>query len=556
MPRIIVCLFISLSLGFGSHAQTPGKPFILPVQGDPGLDTWLLGQAYGNTTGAFNFGDLWYEAGQGLHFGLDFSAPCGTPLVAVADGFVAFVDNFGFGSRPHNVILRHPELGLTTLYGHLQTRSALVEGQPVSQGDVIGLSGDPDETCESRPHLHFEVRSADFRTALNPVEYIEANWHNLASIGRFGNRFFQQDLTNPRRWMSLDDQPDVAFGGAILNNYAAAWPPARGEEPPDSAAPPRTLAPFPADATMTLRRIGFDSCCWDYWWHPTQADHFFTVDGAAGQVASVFQWSAESGEIQTSVGTAPRPFYSPDHSHTVTRADDASVQIRNLQTDEAWLVNTGGPLPAISPDNQRLMWQQFSAASVPGGEEPAVQLTVSDIRGGNAQQYDMVAGANAMWLDDVRLLLTVSQRPYTTIAVFNTLDDSLSVLGQWYRPRGITVAPGGGHLLFYLMTQPDPAENGLYLLETTAGASPQRLDWFGGWRWRDSSSLYYIPFEPDAPSQRLLLYDIRTGQSRALTDPATQPFTIMNGNWEVSADGSRIAFHNALDRNLWFLEAE
>ena len=49
--------------------------------------------------------------------------------MAVADGVVAFVDNAGFGSAPHNVILRHPEVGVTSLYGHLLERSALIEGQ-------------------------------------------------------------------------------------------------------------------------------------------------------------------------------------------------------------------------------------------------------------------------------------------------------------------------------------------------------------------------------------------------------------------------------------------
>lgn len=556
MSRIIASLLCVFIFGLSLHAQTPEKPLILPMQGDPGIDTWLLGQAYGNTTGAFNFGDLWYEAGQGLHFGLDFSAPCGTPLVAVADGFVVFVDNFGFGSRPHNVILRHPDIGLTTLYGHLQMRSSLVEGQPIAQGDLIGVSGDPDETCESRPHLHFEVRSIDYRTALNPVDYIDANWHNLASIGRFGNRFFQQDLNNPRRWMSLDDQPDVAFGGAILNNYTVAWPPAFGETPPASAAPTRNLDAIAPDSTINLRRIGFDSCCWEYWWHPTQADQFFTVDGGVGQLASIFQWSAATGEIQATIGTAPRPFYAPDQSHVITPVDEQNVQIQNVEAGESWLVNTGGFVPAISPDNQRLMWQQFSSESVPGGAEPTVRLTVSDVRGENQKPYDLAAGADAMWLDETRLLLTVSERPYVTLAIFNTLDDRVVVLGRWYRPRGLSVAPGGRHVLFYLMTQPNPADNGLYLLEMAEGAQPQKLDWFGGWRWRDSHSVFYIPFEPDAPSQRLLLYDIRTGETRPLTDPATQPFTIMNGNWAVSADGNRIAFHNAVDRNLWFLEVE
>src|SRR6478735_2651418 len=112
MKKLSIFLLLLLWANF-SEAQTATKPMILPFQDPPNAGTWLLGQAYGNTTGAYNFGDEWYSAGQGLHFGLDFSAACGTPLVATAAGVVAQVDNLGFGSAPHNLILRHEELGLT-----------------------------------------------------------------------------------------------------------------------------------------------------------------------------------------------------------------------------------------------------------------------------------------------------------------------------------------------------------------------------------------------------------------------------------------------------------
>ncbi|MDX1522177.1 MAG: hypothetical protein R3264_11155, partial [Anaerolineae bacterium] len=49
-------------------------PFILPFAEPPGPSTWLLGQSYGNTTGAFVQREIFYQAGQGIHFGLDFSA--------------------------------------------------------------------------------------------------------------------------------------------------------------------------------------------------------------------------------------------------------------------------------------------------------------------------------------------------------------------------------------------------------------------------------------------------------------------------------------------------
>ena len=213
---IVICIvLLVLVIGLSSDvtAQTTERPLIMPASGMPSPSTWLFGQAYGNTIGAYNFGQQWYSAGQGLHFGIDLPMPCQTELVAVADGEVAFVDNLNFGAGPHNLILRHPALGITTLYGHLYRAPSLIQGQIVTQGQVIALSGDPDVTCDSRPHLHFEVRSLDYRTAYNPVDYIDVNWHMLATVGSYGYPLFQQDLDNSRRWMTLENQPNVAFGG-------------------------------------------------------------------------------------------------------------------------------------------------------------------------------------------------------------------------------------------------------------------------------------------------------------------------------------------------------
>src|SRR5512141_238101 len=106
--------------------------------------TWLLGQAYGNTTSAFAMRRIWYASGQGIHFGIDFAARCGTQVVAIGDGTVQIVDNLANGSA--------------SLYGHLLQRPDLRVGQQVKKGDPIALTGDPDLTCTSRPHLHLEVR--------------------------------------------------------------------------------------------------------------------------------------------------------------------------------------------------------------------------------------------------------------------------------------------------------------------------------------------------------------------------------------------------------------
>ena len=200
-------------------------PFGLPFAQPPGPATWLLGQSYGNTVGAFVNREIFYQAGQGIHFGLDLSAPCGTEIIAIGDGVISEVDS-SHGSWPHNLTIDHPN-GYSSFYGHLLEKPSLTPGQAVKQGDVVALSGDSFGTCRSAPHLHLEIRNNYHNQAYNPVLLIEADWDSLALIGSF-NRGFERDLDNPRRWQTLQDQPNITFGGILLNNYDNPWPPDPG----------------------------------------------------------------------------------------------------------------------------------------------------------------------------------------------------------------------------------------------------------------------------------------------------------------------------------------
>lgn len=204
-------------------ARAQGGFFGMPFAAPPGPDTWLVAQPYGNTAFAYRQRRVFYGAGQGLHFGIDLSAPCGTPVVAIGDGAVAGVDQSAHGAGPHNLMIDHPN-GTASFYGHLLERPELRPGEEVLRGQPIAVSGDPDLTCTSRPHLHLEIRDAPaHRVAYNPMALIEAPWDRYVLIGGAAVGF-EQDLVDPRRWQLLGDQPEVRFGAPLLNDYADAWP--------------------------------------------------------------------------------------------------------------------------------------------------------------------------------------------------------------------------------------------------------------------------------------------------------------------------------------------
>jgi murein DD-endopeptidase MepM/ murein hydrolase activator NlpD len=91
------------------------------------------------------------------HSGSDYSAPQGTPVVAVNAGKVALVAEFFFPGRL--VILNHG-LGLYTAYFHLDT-IAVTEGERVERGQTLGTVGATGRA--TGPHLHFGAQVAGAR---------------------------------------------------------------------------------------------------------------------------------------------------------------------------------------------------------------------------------------------------------------------------------------------------------------------------------------------------------------------------------------------------------
>ena len=98
-----------------------------------------------------------------FHQGVDFAAPQGSPVVAVADGVVTFSGRrSGYG----NLIEISHGNGYSTRYGH-NSVNGVSEGQPIRKGQVIGAVGATGTA--TGPHVHFEVRRNG--EALNPMPF-------------------------------------------------------------------------------------------------------------------------------------------------------------------------------------------------------------------------------------------------------------------------------------------------------------------------------------------------------------------------------------------------
>lgn len=102
-----------------------------------------------------------------MHEGIDISVPEGTPIHAAADGTVILMQSEAESGGYGNYTCIDHGGGLSTCYAH-QSSFATSVGAGVSQGDVIGLSGNTGHS--TGPHLHFEVRVNGVPT--DPLGYL------------------------------------------------------------------------------------------------------------------------------------------------------------------------------------------------------------------------------------------------------------------------------------------------------------------------------------------------------------------------------------------------
>jgi murein DD-endopeptidase MepM/ murein hydrolase activator NlpD len=140
-----------------SASETPGVEPLQsgPVQGAANGWIWPV-----NGTLTSPFGYRWGR----MHEGIDISVPEGTPIHAAKPGRVilaAYTGGYG------NYTCVDHGGGLSSCYAH-QSSYAVSSGDSVSQGEVIGYSGNTGSS--TGPHLHFEIRVNG--SAVDPLGYL------------------------------------------------------------------------------------------------------------------------------------------------------------------------------------------------------------------------------------------------------------------------------------------------------------------------------------------------------------------------------------------------
>lgn len=150
-------------------------PAIQPVRNE---DLTRMASGYGYRSDPFT-------KARKFHYGMDFTAPRGTPVYASGDGVVIRADNGAAGYGRH-VRIDHG-YGYVSLYAHLYKYNVR-KNQRVKRGDIIGFVGSTGRS--QAPHLHYEVFKDDQR--INPINF----YYGSLSAEEFNELLKQASIEN------------------------------------------------------------------------------------------------------------------------------------------------------------------------------------------------------------------------------------------------------------------------------------------------------------------------------------------------------------------------
>lgn len=118
-----------------------------------------------------NFGDIREGGGIKLrHLGTDLHADTGTPVYAINDGRVVFVNNLNdYG----NTLIVDHGLGIYSLYLHLNEFKVSL-GDMVKAGDVIATVGNTGYSLYSHLHFSVKINNGTSLASVDPLRFIKS----------------------------------------------------------------------------------------------------------------------------------------------------------------------------------------------------------------------------------------------------------------------------------------------------------------------------------------------------------------------------------------------
>ena len=345
--------------------------------------------------------------------------------------------------------------------------------------------------------------------------------------------------------------PDKPLIAATLTPTTAATSTAT----PQPTSTPRPTPTATTTPTPQLTQLTTGSCCVNPGWSPDSRQVLFIDKPSENAPAGIYAVDILTGAIKPAQWSGRLGLYSPDRS-LIAYPDDFATVIEKPSTGEKWAL--AGILPIdFAPDNQHVAWDNDPDITGPYDQRPS-DLYVADVNEKKPVRITRVYGGGLVgWLPrGLKLMylgrpsLDVRER---TLTMLDLTTHVTTTLVTAERLSGMSVSKDGTWLAYYISFDVDKSRNGIWV-QRTDGSPARRLEMWGAYQWRDDAHLLVIPMRAssDKPFE-VWEVDAASGNSRKLTDAATTPLQILNGDWRASPDGRHIVYVNSADRNVWLL---
>jgi len=290
-------------------------------------------------------------------------------------------------------------------------------------------------------------------------------------------------------------------------------------------------------------------------WSPDSRQVLFIDKPSANAPAGIYAVDIFTGALKPPQFAGRVGLYSQDRS-LVAYSQYYRTVVERVSTGEKWTLPVNDFI-WFSPDNRHVAWND-APDNVSPYDQRRSDVYVASITGTQVTRLaSLYGGGFSGWLSDSKVLLTgrpslaAHERALMTLDLTTRVTNTLVMVE---RISDLTVSRNGAWIAYSITFDTPSSRNGIWV-QRADGTQARRLELWGAYQWRDDSHLLIIP--PRASSVlafEVWEVDAASGQARRLTDAATTPLRILNGDWRVSPDGRYIVYVNSVDRNLWLLE--
>ena len=304
------------------------------------------------------------------------------------------------------------------------------------------------------------------------------------------------------------------------------------------------LAATPATPKAALTRVTSGGCCGGTVWTPDSRSLLY-IDRPPGAAKAAVYSVPAAGGVGPSVRFSRVAFYSPDLRYAAV-PQGSSTLVERLSGGQRWTLNTQGAQLLWGPGQQ----VAYTVSAQSGNyDQRSSRVYVAALGKTPRLVATVYGGSAAAWLGPQTLLMsgkTVAGARDRQLYTLDLRSGTRRTLATALNLRGVQASPDGQWVV-YTVAFDSAARNGLFL-QSTAGGAARRLNWFGSYQWRGSSSLLYIPLILNVAAHTVQLYDLKSGQSRPLLDLGAK---VQSDQWLTSPDGQKLAFRRAGDGNVY-----